>query len=170
MQTSQVTIHGTGLSSEVKIIDKSKRAYDISTDATRNLEAKLRKDRKRCKHNCVRFKSVVYSLWLLLFKMHGKPPQSNLGFTFIVYAMSLSTELVLSAIVLLHIANPIDSLWTFGFPFLFILPGLTIIAPLFGLLATVCGSSQMLKVYSNMNSSMMINYVLTIAAMVYFGD
>lgn len=108
MQTSQVTIHGSGQISEVKIIDKSKRAFDLSPNATKALEDKLRKQRKSCKHLGVRFKSVVYSMWLLMFKTHGKPPQSNLGFTFLMFAFFMALELVLSTIILLHIANPLD--------------------------------------------------------------
>ncbi len=114
-------------------------------------------------------KSVVYSVWLLLLKNHGKPPGAgSLNRWFALYSLAFSLDILLTLVFLVHIANPKKNVWTFGFPFLFILPGITIIAPIWGLLAIGLGSSTMMKSYSNMNSSMVaLNYPLTIIAMVY---
>ena len=62
-------------------------------------------------------------------------------------------------------------MWGFGFPFLFLYPGLTIIAPLWGTLAIFIGSQTMLKSYSNMNSVMLaFNYPLTILWLFYYNE
>lgn len=116
-----------------------------------------------------RFKSVVYSIWLLLLKNHGKPPGAGtLNRWFVLYSFVFSLDILLSLIFLVHIGNPKHNVWTFGFPFLFILPGITILAPIWGLFAIMFGSATMLKSYSNMNSSMVaLNYPLTIIAMLY---
>lgn len=74
IETTVKVIHGTNQLNEVKIIDKTKRAYDISIDATRSLETALHKDKKRCSHICERTKSVFYSLYILALKFHGSPP------------------------------------------------------------------------------------------------
>ena len=102
-------------------------------------------------------------------KNHGKPPGAgSLNKWFALYSLAFSLDILLTLIFLVHIGNPKKNVWTFGFPFLFILPGITILAPIWGLLAIGLGSSTMMKSYSNMNSSMVaINYPLTIIAMLY---
>lgn len=158
--------HGSKTKTEVKIVDKNKRAYDTSVESTRALELVLQKDRKRCKHNCARTKSVFYSMWILLFKMHGMPPVHGLNLWFLGFAMAIAFELLVTAVFLLHILHPLSNIIEFGLPFLLVLPGLTIVAPLWGLLGTVMGSASMLKTYSNLNATMvMFNYPLTIVAL-----
>ena len=105
----------------------------------------------------------------MLLKNHGKPPgKESLNRWFVLYSLAFSLDILFTLVFLVHIANPMKNVWTFGFPFLFILPGITIIAPLWGLFAIAFGSATMMKSYSNMNSSMVaINYPLTIIAMVY---
>lgn len=171
MEVSSVMIHGTDIQTEVRIIDKSKRAFDISVESTKALEMVLQKDKKRCKHNCARTKSVFYSLWIMLFKLHGAPPTARLNALFMLFSMALAFELVLTLIFLIHIFNPITSVWTIGFAYLFILPGLTLIAPLWGLWSTVMGSPWMMKIWSTMNTTMIIlNYPLTILMLWYVQD
>jgi len=60
----------------------------------------------------------------MTFKLHGKPPMNGLNLWFMLFSMSLSFEFVLTMVYLLHILNPISSIWNIGFAFLFILPGL----------------------------------------------
>jgi len=105
----------------------------------------------------------------LLLKNHGKlPAKESLNRWFVFYSLAFSLDILFTLVFLVHIANPIKNVWTFGFVFLFIQPGITIIAPLWGFLAIAFGSAPMMKSYSNMNSSMVvINYPLTIVAMVY---
>lgn len=171
MEVDTVMIHGKNISTEVKIIDKSKRAYDISIESTKALEKALHKDKKRCKNTCVRSKSVFYSLWIMLFKLHGSPPTQRLNALFLLYAMVVSFELVLSMVFILHIMNPFSNVWNIGFAYLFILPGLTLIAPVWGLFGSLAASNRMLKTYSTMNATMVcINYPLTIIALWWARD
>jgi len=168
-----VTIHGTEITTEVRIIDKSKRAYDISIDAHRALEVVLQKDKSktRFKHLCVRFQSVFYSAYIMMFKFHGSPPTARLNALFMLYSLVLSFELVLSAIFVIHIMNPMSYIWSIGFPYLFILPGLTLIAPFLGIIASLAGSPRMMMVYSSVNATIaLVNYPLTLIALIFFKD
>jgi hypothetical protein len=104
----------------------------------------------------------------MLFKFHGRAPETNLNFWFLMFSGTLALEFILTFIFCLHIANPVSNFWGFGFPFLMIMPGLTLIAPFWGLCAILCGSSQMLKTYSSMNATMMLtNLPLTVAMLVF---
>jgi hypothetical protein len=152
-------------------MDKSKRAYDTSLESTRALELAIQKDTRQCSNSCTRFKSVIYSTWLLLFKMHGRAPATNLNFWFLCYSMTFALEILLTFVFILHIANPFSNVFGFGFPFLFILPGVTIIAPIWGMLAILFGSAQMMKTYSTMNSTMLaLNYPLTLVYLLLAGE
>lgn len=116
-------------------------------------------------------KSVVYSLYIMLLKFHGSPPTARLNALFMLYSLVMSFELILSAIFLLHIMNPFAHVWNIGFAFLFILPGLTIVAPLFGVVATISGSPRMMMIYSSMNATMCIlTYPLTIFTLFFYKD
>ena len=100
---------------------------------------------------------------MMLFKLHGIPPTIIINVLFLFYSVTLSIELVLSVIFILHIVNPVKHIWTIGFPYLFILPGLTIISPIWGVVSTLLGSANMLKTYSSMNATMIVlNYPLTL--------
>lgn len=104
----------------------------------------------------------------MTFKANGLAPTSKLNFWFLMYSICFSLELLITIVFMLHILNPISNVFKFGLPFLFVLPGLTIIAPIWGLLAILIGSSTMLKSYSNMNATMIVmNYPLTILYLLY---
>jgi len=149
-------------------MDKSKRAYDCSIESTRALELAIAKDERSCSTCPTRFKSVIYSLWIMFFKTHGQAPESSMNLWFMSFSATLALEFLLTIVFILHIANPMANIWRFGLPFLFILPGLPIIAPLWGLLAILCGSAAMLKSYSNMNATLvLVNYPLTIAFLIF---
>jgi len=168
MQESTIMLHGTSQHHNVKIMDKSKRAYDCSIESTRALEMAITKDDRQCSNCPTRFKSICYSVWILMFKAHGRAPMSNLNFWFLMFSVTMSLEILLTVVFLLHIVNPLSNVFGFGFPFLFIMPGLTIIAPIWGLSAILCGSATMLKSYSNMNSTMLfLNYPLTLMYLVF---
>ena len=78
MEASEVYIYGSGTSAhQVKIIDKSKRALDISPDAIKSLELALQKPRTSCKYKCLRIKAWWYGIWVMFFKHHGIPPKSG---------------------------------------------------------------------------------------------
>ena len=58
MEASEVFIYGSGSSAQqVKIIDKSKRALDISPDAVASLELALQKPRTSCTAGCAQGRS-----------------------------------------------------------------------------------------------------------------
>lgn len=140
-------------------------------ESTRALELVLKKDRKMCKHNFARFKSVFYSVWIMLFKMHGLPPGKGVNMWFLGFSLAIAFEVLVSAVFMMHVLHPTDNIKTFGLPYLFILPGLPLIAPVWGVLATLLGSPQMLKTYSNMNATMiMLNYPLTLLSLWLFSS
>jgi len=131
----------------------------------------LQKDPKRFKHLWPRCRSVFYSAFVLMFKFHGSPPSGSLSMLFLMYAMVLSFELILSLIFLMHIMNPFSSIWTLGFAYVFILPAITVLGPLLGLAATMVGSPRLMMAYSSMNATMaLVNYPLTLFTMCFFKD
>lgn len=67
MEMSEIMIHGDLLGTHVKIIDKSKRAFEVSYDSSRALELALKKGKPRFSNCCTRIKSVLYSTYLLYF-------------------------------------------------------------------------------------------------------
>lgn len=77
--------------------------------------------------------------------------------------------MLMTLVTLLHFGiSPKHDWLTFGIPFLFIMPGVTVIAPLYGILAVMHGSPYMLKVYSTMNvMAVWFNYPLTLIPMLY---
>lgn len=77
-------------------------------------------------------------------------------------------DLLLTATTLLHVLHPLDNVWTFGLPWLFVLPLVTVLGPIFGLFGSVLGSSSMLKTYSSLNATtFLVNAPLTLAYMIY---
>lgn len=163
MLESQIYVAGNENPSPVTIIDKSKRAYDISLESTERLEKKLHKRPKRCKYVSLRIRSVLYSLYLMMFKMHGKPPSDSLSLWFLLFSMSLALDLLATFVFFLHIINPFSNIWNIGFAFMFVLPLVAVIAPMWGIFGTLMGSTQALKTYSSMNATMvLVNYPLTL--------
>jgi len=158
-------VHGAPQHSHfVKIIDKSKRAYSISLDSTKAFELTLKKPRTSCKYRCQRLRSVFYSLWILAFKHHGKPPSKNhLYSIFFVFSLLLSVDVLLLVTMMFHLFQPRENLNTFGVPFLWIYPGIAVLAPLVGILASVFGSPKTFKLHSSLNASCaMVNYPATL--------
>ena len=167
MEESEVYLRGE--SQAIKIIDKTKRAFDISLDSTKAFELALQKPRDSCKYRCIRFRAMFYSLWLLMMKHHGKPPGANgLNWLFFGFAATISIDILLTFVIYIHVLSPLDNVWTFGIPWLFILPCLTFLAPLWGFMGSMIGSPGMLKTYSSMNATVfLLNYPLTLAYMVW---
>lgn len=132
-------------------------------------EMALQEERGGCKYRMLRLRGVLFSLWLLLLKHHGKPPgQKGLYCLFLTFAALLSFDIMLSFVIYIHVFNPIVNLWTFGLPWVFVLPAVTLIAPFWGLFASMAGSPSMLKTYSSMNATIfLVNYPLTLFYMLY---
>lgn len=170
MLESTVHIHGAPSASHfVKIIDKSKRAFSVSLDSTRAFEMTLQQPDKGCGTCFTRFRARFYSLWLLLFKHHGKPPSKNGLFTiFFIFAALLALDCMLLVDVLAHIYNNGEEhMNTVGVTFVCIYPGVAILGPLFGVLGSICGSPGALKLQSSFNACcVLVNYPLTIFMMV----
>ena len=172
MEMSEILVHGELLGTHVKIIDKSKRAFEISYDSSRALELALKKGKPRCSNCSTRLKSVFYSTYLMYFKSSGKPPGSNsLNFWFLLFSLAFSAEVLLTLVLLLHFVTPMQNLYAVGLPFLLVLPALPVIAPVWCFLAILVGSSTMLKSYSNMNSTLLLlNYPLTLIVMLWTNE
>lgn len=163
---------GSGEQVTVKILDKSKRAFDISPESTQALESALMKPKSGCKHCYVGFKAWWYSLWLLALKHHGKPPnRGSLSCLFFFYSISVSLDILLSFIIFVQVIHPMSNVWTFGVPWLFILPLVTVLSPVWGFLGSLTGSTVMLKTYSSLNATaFLVNIPLTVGVMVYYQE
>lgn len=98
--------------------------------------------------------------------MNGKPPKDGLSFWFLFFAMSLSFDILFTFVYLLHIVHPSQSFMSIGFFFLFVLPLLALVAPLWGIFSTIMGSARGLKAYSSINATLVaVNYSLTLFAL-----
>jgi len=103
----------------------------------------------------------------MLLKKHGMPPKDSLNLWFLGFAMALTFEFILTTVCLIRIVYPtMHIVFSYGFPFIFVLPGLTIISPMWGIIGTVRGSPRMLKTYSDLNATLFLfNYPLTLIAL-----
>jgi len=169
MNSSEVYIEGDSF--DVTIIDKSKRAYDISLDSTKACALALQKSRIGCKYSFIRFRAMWYSLWLLMLKHHGRPPgRGGLNCLFFAFASFVSIDILLTVIIYVHVLTPFENIFTFGFPWLFILPLVTMLGPIFGFVGAMTGSPEMLKAYSSYNATaFLVNIPLTLLFAVYYG-
>jgi len=173
MQSSQVYIYGSSESSrDVKIVDKSKRAFDISSDAVKGLELALKKPRTSCKHKMTRCRGWWYALWLLFFKHHGIPPRSGTRYQyFFGFAVFIALDTLMTFTLTMHMFHPLDNVMIYGIPFFGISPAVTILGPLFGIIASIIASPKLLKLQASANAtSVLLNYPLTMAVMIYFKD
>lgn len=169
MESSEVFIYGDGGSAkQVKIVDKSKRAFDLSNDAVKSLELALLKPRTSCKHKMLRFRAFWYGLWILFFKHHGIPPKSGTRYQyFFGFALFIALDVLLTINVCFHMFNPLDNWKTFGIPYFFVTPGVTVLGPLMGIIACLLGSPRMLKMQASVNATAVIlNYPITLAVMI----
>lgn len=148
MQSSEVFIYGSGdSSSKVKIVDKSKRAFDISNDAVKSLELTLRKPRSTCKHKMLRFRGFWYALWVLCFKHHGIPPKAGTRFSyFLGFAIFIALDTLITAITCMHMFHPLTNWRTLGIPYFFLAPGASLLGPLTGIIGCIVASPRLLKI------------------------
>lgn len=169
MESSEIFIYGSGTGAQqVKIIDKSKRAFDISQDAVKSLELALQKPRTSCKHKCLRFKAWWYGIWIMFFKHHGIPPKSGTRYQyFLGFSIFLCLDLIMTISVCFHMFQPVDNWKSYGIPYFFISPACAVLGPITGLLACIVASSKMLKFQASVNAtSVLLNYPLTLAVMI----
>ena len=173
MEASEVFIYGSGDSAkQVKIIDKSKRAFDVGSDAVKSLELALQKPRTTCSHKTRRCKGWWYGLWVLFFKHHGAPPKSGTRYQyFLGYAIFLALDLLLTLNICFHMFQPLDNWKGLGIPYFFISPGATLLGPVCGLVGCFLASPMMLKMQASVNAtSVLLNYPLTLALMIVKKD
>lgn len=173
MQSSEIYIYGSSESSRsVKIVDKSKRAFDISNDAVKSLELTLRKSRSSCKHKMLRFRGFLYAFWVLCFKHHGIPPKAGTRYTyFLGFAIFIALDTLLTAITTMHMFHPLDNWKSIGIPFFFIMPTVSMLGPLAGILGCIFGSPKLLKLQASANATaVLLNYPLTLAIMFWIKD
>ena len=147
MESSEIYIYGSGQSSkEVKIIDKSKRAFDISGDAVKSLELALQKPRTSCKHKMLRFRGWWYSLWVLFFKHHGIPPKAGTRYQyFLGFAIFVALDTLMTMNLCFHMFQPLDNWKTYGIPYFFISPAVTVLGPICGIIGCIVASPAVLK-------------------------
>lgn len=123
----------------LRILSKSKRSYSISIQSSKQFELSLRKPRNKMKHFFTRCRAWMYSLFLLLFKHHGRPPSNFLYGFFFYYSLFLAMDILLLVVFLLHLWFPISNLETVGIPFLLCYPLLPILSPLVAIQAAIWG-------------------------------
>jgi len=74
----------------------------------------------------------------------------------------MGLDIILLINFMTHLMYPAENLMDIGFPFLWLYPGLPIIAPFTGIIAIFKGSPSLMKLQANMNSTcVMFNYFLT---------
>jgi len=163
MEEQKVVVHGSH-EEYVKIIDKSRRAYSFSLDSTRAFTSSLKRPRKTCGDRCTRFRAFFYSLWLMLFKHHGKAPgKSGLYTIFFAFAFLVALDLCLLMAMLGHIFGPMRNVKTIGVTFLLTYPFVAIFAPFCGVAGCITGWPSLLKSQSGMNAAcVLVNYPATI--------
>lgn len=167
MEESSIFIHGAGVSKQVKIIDKSKRAFEISNESTKALEISLAKPRNSCVFKMQKIQGMLYALWILLFKHHGLPPKKGSRYPyFFAFAFFVGVDLLLTVIFCVHVFSPLSNFKIIGIPFMLILPGGTLLGPICGVVGSFCGSAATLKLQSGFNSTaVLVNYPLTLVVM-----
>lgn len=173
MESSEVFIYGSGSGAQqVKIIDKSKRAYDISHDAIESFELALRKPKRKCSHKMVKCRGWWYALWVLFFKHHGIPPKSGTRYQyFLGFSIFIALDALLTFHLVVHMFQPMSNWKLYGIPYFFMLPGMTVLGPICGILACLIASASLLKFMGSVNATaVLMNYPLTFALMVLKND
>lgn len=147
MESSEIYIYGSGQSSkEVKIIDKSKRAFDISSDAVKSLELALQKPRTSCKNKMLRFRGWWYSIWVLFFKHHGIPPKVGTRYQyFLGFSIFVALDTLMTMNLCFHMFQPLDNWKSYGIPYFFISPAVTVLGPICGIIGCILASPAVLK-------------------------
>ena len=111
MEESSVFIHGANTLKKVKIVDKSKRAFEISNQSTQEIELALQKPRDSWNHKFLKLKGVIFAFWLLLFKHHSLPPKKGSRYPyFFGFAISVSFDLLLSIMLCFHCVRPLSNM------------------------------------------------------------
>ena len=121
---------------------------------------------------CLNLVRYIIAIWLMMFRYQGLPPRKGSRYPlFFAYAAASAIDLLLTAVICIHILYPISNLSTVGIPFILALPLSTLYGPLLGALACLTGKISLLKLQSACNStSVLFNYPLTIGSLIYHGS
>merc|ERR1712167_522746 len=97
-------------------------------------------------------------------KHHGiAPGKGGLFCYFFVFAMLIALDLIFLMSMFVHIFSPVSNLRSVGIPFLFIYPGIAVLAPFIGALGCILGSPALLRTQSSMNAAcVLVNYPATL--------
>ena len=150
-------------------LDNGKRAYEISNASTKEFEMSILKSRTSVCFKLKRALMNLLALWQYLFKSRGQPRKSESTYRLMfALSVSLTVDILLTALMSVHIFYPSKNLSTVGVPFLFMTPGATIISPLLGSLACLFGSPELLKRQAAFNRcAALVNYPLTLAYLIW---
>lgn len=66
--TVEMTKDKSGKKKQIKLVDKTKRAFSISIESSKAFELAIRKPRKKVKHILSRIKGMIYAVYCLLLK------------------------------------------------------------------------------------------------------
>ena len=125
----------------------------MTFDNTSALEIAIKKEKNQS--FLLKFKMLMQSLWLQTFRHQESPANSarNSEVYFIVFALLTSLDLLLTGVMT---ANCIAESGTFGLPYLYILPFVACVAPVWGSLGCVSGSVRILSQYSDLNATLIV--------------
>jgi len=154
-----------------KFISRSTRSFSISLDSSKSFEVAIRRPRSKSENCYNTVAGAIYSLWLLLFKPHGTPTQSNIYLKFFLYSLFVSLDLILLFSMLGHCIWPKNNAHHVWIPFLLTYPGMVIISPYYAVKGILKGSPLMMKKHAEVNEHVVLaNYTLTLFYMIVAKD
>ena len=159
--TSSVNLlyDGNTKKKSVKLVEKTKRAFSISIESSKAFELAIRKPRTACKHYVTSIRAFIYSIYLLLMKQSGSPPNSkDLTNFFILYSGLLALDAMFLINYILHMLFPLNNFIRFGWAFLAYVFMVPLVSPIISFIAAFKGDARLMKVSNNMNSmTIMVN-------------
>lgn len=131
----------------------------------------IRRPRSKSENCYNTIAGALYSLWLLLFKPHGTPTQSNIYLKFFLYSLFVALDLILLFSMLGHCIWPKTYAKLVWIPFLLTYPGMVLISPYYAVKGIFKGSPLMMKKHAEVNEHVVLaNYSLTLVYMVLAHD
>lgn len=154
-----------------KFISRSTRSFSISLDSSKSFEVAIRKPRTKSENLYNTLAGAFYSMWLLLFKPHGTPTQSNIYLKFFLYSLFVALDIILLCSMIAHCFEPKNNSHYIWIPFLLTYPAMVIISPYYALKGIIKGSPLMMKKHAETNEYVVLaNYTFTLVYMILAGD
>lgn len=113
--------------------ERKKRAFSISKESTKNLEAALKKKRRSMKHCCTLFTAFFYSIYLIILKQQEKPPKRRNYSIYFALALLISCDMLVSLSYAFHVTYPTFLLVPEVISYLFIYAALPAFSILLGI-------------------------------------